>query len=242
MRFTLCLFCIFIAIDSISQENTVSSKRKLQTTASFSLNSNGMAPVPAFSLDKPAIMASITLVKNRFSYEPVLAYGIDSRPWFIDNWMHYKLIVRPAFELRTGFNPSSYFNEYTPSNEFIWHCQRYFTYELAGMYRFSHSNTLSLLYWNDRGQEKESLKGHYVSLFWDISELKIGKKVQMNLNFQLYYINYDGNNDGLFLSPKILCSARNSPFTLFFQANQALQSNITPFPKFKWNIGISYSL
>jgi hypothetical protein len=242
MRFTICILFIFISINSFSQENAVSSKRKLHATATFSLNSNGMAPVPAFSLEKPAIMASVTLVKNRFSYEPTLAYGLDSRPWFIDNWMHYKLIVKPVFELRTGFNPSSYFSEYAPTEEFVWYCQRYFTFEIAGMYKFSPVNSFSLLYWNDRGQETESIKGHYVAFFWDRSEIGIGKKVQMNLNVQLYYINYDGNNDGLFLSPKISSSVRNSPFSLFFLANQPLLSNIAPFPKFKCNVGVSYSL
>ena len=242
MRFTFCLLFIFIAIVSFSQESTITSKRKLQTTASFSLNSNGMAPVPAFSLEKPAIMASVILTKNRFSYEPTLAFGLDSRPWFIDNWMHYKLIIRPVFELRAGFNPSAYLEQYKPSGEFVWHSQRYFTFELAEMYRFSPVSSMSLLYWNDRGQEKMSIKGHYLALFWERSDLKIGQKVKMNLNFQLYYIDYEGNNDGLFISPKITTSLRNSPFSLFLMANKALDSNITPFPKFKWNLGISYSL
>jgi hypothetical protein len=242
MRFTFCFLFIFITLFAIAGENSPSSKWKLQTTANVSLNSNGMAPVPAFSLEKPAIMASLSLVKNRFSYEPTLAYGLDARPWFIDNWMHYKLIVRPLFELRTGFNPSAYLEQYKPSEEFIWHSQRYFTFELAGMYRFSPVNTISLLYWNDRGQETESMKGHYLAFFWDRSEFNLGKKVQMNLSVQLYYINYDGNNDGVFISPKISTSVRNSPFTLFFLANQAIQSNISPFPKFKCNLGIGYSL
>jgi len=201
-----------------------------------------MAPVPAFSLGKPAIMASLVLTKNRFSYEPTLAYGLDSRPWFIDNWMHYKLIVKPVFELRAGFNPSAYLEQYKPSEEFIWHSQRYFTFEIAGLYKFSSVSSISMLYWNDRGQEKESIKGHYLSLFWDRSELPIGKKGLMNLSFQFYYINYEGNNDGLFISPKITTSVRNSPFSFFIMANQALQSNITPFPKFKCNIGVAYSL
>ena len=242
MRFTFGLLFLFTSIVSFSRENTVNSKNKLQATASFSLNSNGMAPVPAFSLEKPAIMASLVLTKNRFSYEPTLAYGLDSRPWFIDNWMHYKLIVKPVFELRAGFNPSAYLEQYKPSEEFVWHSQRYFTFELAGMYRLSPVGSMSLLYWNDRGQEKESIKGHYLALFWDRSDINIGKKVQMDLNIQFYYINYDGNNDGIFISPRITTSLRNSPFSLFFMANQALQSNITPFPKFKCNIGISYSL
>jgi hypothetical protein len=242
MRFTFFLLCIFIGNVAFSQENTLSSKRKLKTTASFSFNSNGMAPVPAFSLEKPAIMASLVLTKNRFSYEPTLAYGLDSRPWFIDNWMHYKLIVKPVFELRTGFNPSAYLEQYKPSEEFVWHSQRYFTFELAGMYKLSPVSSMSMLYWNDRGQEKESIKGHYVAFFWDRSELNIGRKVQMDVNIQLYYINYEGNNDGLFISPKFTASVKNSPFSLFLLANKALQSNITPFPKFKFNVGISYSL
>ena len=50
MRFTFSLLFISIAMLSFSQDNTTSSKNKLQTTASFSLNSNGMAPVPAFFL------------------------------------------------------------------------------------------------------------------------------------------------------------------------------------------------
>ncbi len=242
MKLTFCLLFNLITILSFSQEKTTISKSKLQANASVSVNTNGMAPVPAFSLDKPAIMASISLAKNRFSYEPTLAYGLDLRPWFIDNWIHYKLIARHAFELRTGFNPSSYFSQYTHSEEFVWYCQRFFTFELAGMYRLSQVSSLSLLYWNDRGQETESIKGHYLGLFWDKSEINIVKKIQMNLNVHLYYINYTGKNDGLFISPKISASIRDLPFSFFFQANQAMQSNITPFPKFKCNAGVAYSL
>src|ERR1035437_9298410 len=104
MRISFCLLFMFIAIFSFSQEDTISSKRKLRANASISLNSNGIAPIPAFTLGKPAIMMSMSLVKNRFSYDPTLGYGLDLRPWFIDNWLHYKLIVKPSFELRTGFN------------------------------------------------------------------------------------------------------------------------------------------
>lgn len=243
MKLTLFLLFVFFAFPSFSQENTSISKWKLRTTASVSLNSNGIASIPAFSLGKPAVMASISLVKNRFSYDATLAYGLDLRPWFIDNWLHYKLIVQPSFELRTGFNISSFFSEYTPPAEFIWYTQRYFAIEVAGLYKFSPISSMSLLYWNDRGQEPESLQGHYVGLFWDRSEINIGKQMLLNMSVQLFYINYDGNNDGLFISPKISTSIRKLPtYSLFLQANQAIQSNITPFPGFQWNLGISYLL
>lgn len=238
----ILLLLVFSSFVSFSQEVNADPKRKLQASATVSLNSNGIASIPAFSLGKPAIMASLSLVKNRFSYDPLLAYGLDLRPWFIDNWLHYKLIVRPAFELRTGFNLSAYFSEYTPSEEYIWHSERYFSFEMAGMYKFSSVSAVSLLYWNDRGQEPESIQGHFLDFVWDRTEMNIGKKVQLSLNVQLYYINYNGNNDGIFLSPKISFSVRNIPFSLFWQANQAIVSNITPFPEFKWNLGVSYTL
>ena len=243
MRLSFCLLLLFITVASFSQEPTLSMKRKLKASASVSLNSNGIASIPAFSLGKPAIIASISLVKNRFSYDGTLAYGLDLRPWIIDNWLHYKMIVKPNFELRTGLNISSFLSEYTPPTEFIWYTQRYFTLELAGLYKFSPVNSLSLLYWNDRGQEPESITGHYVGLIWDRSEINIGKQVQMSLNFQLFYLNYDGNNDGLFISPKISASVRKLPaYSIFILANQGIQSNITPFPEFQWNLGISYNL
>lgn len=243
MRFSFCLLFVFIAICSFSQEDSLSSKRKLRASASISLNSNGIAPIPAFTLGKPAVMASMSLVKSRFSYDPTLAYGLDFRPWFLDNWLHYKLIVRPTFELRTGFNICSFFSQYTPLPNFVWYVQRYFTFELAGMYRFSPVSTMSLLCWNDRGQDPESLIGNYVGLFWDRSEINIGKEALLNLSIHLFYINYTGNNDGLFISPKISASLRKLPsYSLFFQANQGIQSNIKPFPGFISNLGISYSL
>jgi hypothetical protein len=89
-------------------ENSDSLRSKLNAGCTVSLNSNGIASIPAFSLDKPAIMASVSLAKGRFSYSPILAYGLDLKPWFIDNWLHYKLIKKPAFELRAGFNSAHF--------------------------------------------------------------------------------------------------------------------------------------
>jgi hypothetical protein len=58
----------------------------------------------------------------------------------------------------------------------------------------------------------------------------------------LFYINYNGNNDGLFISPTLSLSVRNLPAALFLQATQGIVSNIEPWPGFKWNLGVSYSL
>jgi hypothetical protein len=242
MKISFCLLFLFIFTLSYSVEKADSSKTKLKANATVSLNSNGIASIPAFSLDKPAIIASISLVKNRFSYDPTLAYGLDLRPWFIDNWLHYKIIVKPAFELTAGFNISTFGTRYELPEGSIWEAQRYFAYSMTGVYKFSSNNSLTIAYWNDRGQEKGTIKGHFFNLVGERSDISIGKYISLSSALQLFYINYDGNNDGLFVSPKISSSIRNVPFSMFIQAIQALNSNISPFPGLKWNIGLSYTL
>jgi hypothetical protein len=248
MKVSFCVVFLFMFTASYSNEHADSSKTKLNAGATVSLNSNGIASIPAFSLGKPAIIASVSLQKNRFSYDPQLAYGLNFKGWFIDSWLHYKLIDRPHFEFRPGFNFSTFFSDYKGQdetnlqNETIRQAQRYFTIELTGIYKFSPKSSLTIGYWNDRGQEKGTLTGHFFNLVGERSDITIGKKVLLTADLQIFYIDYEGNNDGLFLSPKISSSLRNGPFSIFFQPIQALYSNISPFPGFRWNLGVAYTL
>ena len=242
MRNILCLLFLFIFTAAYSVEPGDSLNTKLKATATFSLNSNGVASIPAFSLGKPAVIASVTLAKNRFSYDPQLAYALNFKGWFIDSWLHYRLIDKPHFEFRPGFNFSTFFSDYKNQDETIRQAQRYFTIEFTGIYKFSSNNSLTVGYWNDRGQDKGTLIGHFFNLVGERSDIRIGKGVLLTVDLQLFYIDYEGDNDGLFLSPKVTASIRNKPFTIFFQPIQALESNISPFPGFRWNLGVAYIL
>lgn len=233
------LLCFSSVSFSIENNDTLTSKLKAGCT--ISLNSNGIASIPSFSLDKPAIMASITLAKGRFSYDPTLAYGLDLRPWFIDNWLHYRLVVKPKFDLRTGFNISTFGSKYLLDEGSIHEAQRYFAFELSGTYKLTSKSILSLSYWNDRGQEPGTIKGHFFSIVGERSDIMLGEKVSLAANVMIFYINYTGNEDGLFISPKISSYVKDLPFSLYFQGTQAIQSNIDPFPRFRWNVGLSYT-
>jgi len=235
------IFLFFGCTTSFSGEKSDSTKTKLVAGATFSLNSNGIASIPSFSLDKPAIMASVTLAKGRFSYDPTLAYGLDLRPWFIDNWLHYKIVVKPKFELRTGFNISTFGSKYLLDEGSIHEAQRYFAFELSGTYRLTSKSIVSLSYWNDRGQEPGTIKGHFLSIVGERSEIMLSEKVSVAANVMLFYINYTGNEDGIFISPKISSYVKDIPISLYIQGTQAIQSNIDPFPRFRWNLGLSYT-
>lgn len=242
MRIPFLLLFVFIFSVAWSGEPSDSTKRKLEAGATVSLNSNGIASIPAFSLDKPALIAAISLVKNRFSYTPTLAYGLDLRPWFIDNWLNYKFIRRSAFDLTAGFNISTFGSKYTLPDGSVWEAQRYFALALTGVYRLSPKNTLTLAYWRDMGQEKGTLKGHFFNSVFERNNMTVGKSLLFSAAIQLFYIDYTYKNDGLFISPKASVSVRDLPFSVFFQATQALNSNITPWPGFRWNVGFGYTL
>ena len=237
------LVFIFIFTVSWSQENADSAKSKnLEAEATISLNSNGIAYIPAFSLEKPAIIGAFSLVRGRFSYDPQLLYSLELRPWIIDNWFHYRIVDRPAFEFKAGAVISAFFSEYETEDEVIWQAQKYLAVEFISKYKFSPESSLAFTYLLDRGQDPGTMTGHFFNLQAEKSDINIGKKGLLSASLQLFYINYNGNNDGLFTAGNISASLRNVPFAIFFQAIQGIISNITPFPEFKWNVGLSYTL
>jgi hypothetical protein len=238
-----------ITLNTFAMQDADSTKsKKIKAGATFSLNSNGISSVPAFSLGKPALIASVYVGKGWFSYDPTLAYSLDGHPWFIDNWLHIKLINRPKFELRTGMNISTYCSKYSVPDGELYGVERYYAYELAATFRFNHNISLLTQYWNDRGQEDWSLKGHFLSIIAEKTDMALGRHILCTAAVQLFYINYDSNNngndnnDGLFVAPRIAFSARNFPVSVFSQVVQAIISNIEPFPGFNINVGIGYTL
>lgn len=240
MRYLLLTLFSLSFTTAFSSEASDSTKSKLTASASFSINSNGIASIPAFSLGKPAIIGALNLNKGRFSYDPVLAYSTDMKPWFVDSWIHFKIIRKPRFELRTGINFSNFFSHVTLNEVDIIKGERYWAGELAGFWKTSSKNTLSLMYWSDNGMDPGSISGHYFSLEDNIADISLGKNLLFGSGVQLFVIAYDGNNDGLFISPKLSLSWRNVPVSVFSQATQEIVSDIEPDPGFSWNVGAAY--
>lgn len=240
MRIILFLFFVLTVSSSSSQSSENSRSKKLIASGNISINSNGIASIPAFALGKPAFISSVSLAKGRFSYDPVLAYGLDLKPWFIDNWLHYKFIARPIFEMRAGFNYSTFFSEYKLPDEILLQGQRYFAFALEAFYTFKPKHTLQFAYWNDRGQEPGTITGHFLSITGERTEIVVAKNMLLSAGLQLFYIDYTAENDGLFIAPKASASVKNIPLLLYFQGIQAITSNVEPFPEFNWNLGLAY--
>lgn len=240
MRIYFCFLFVLTCIIGYSHENADSSGSKIKFSGNVSINSNGMAQIPSFSLGKPAVIGAFTVQKKRFSYDPQIAYGLNFRPWTIDNWVHYKMIYKPKFELRAGGNFAMFFSEYDTGEDKILQGQQYLTFEIAGVIKFSPKSSFSLMYWSDNGQDPGTIDGSFYNMLYERADIAIGETVLLSGNIQFYYIDYTGNNDGLFISPRIAVSVRNIPLSLFYMGTQALTSNIEPYPGFKWNAGLAY--
>ncbi|MBI5009449.1 MAG: hypothetical protein HZB98_07350 [Bacteroidia bacterium] len=238
----LVLLKLLISSAVFSQESAENQSYKLKAGCNFSINTNGISSIPSFSLGAPAIITVPSFTIGRFNYEPVLAYDLDIQPWYIDNWIRYKIIDRPKFEFRTGANFSMYFSDYKLADSTILQGQRYWAAEFTAFYKPTGSSFISASYWRDNGMDPGTITGHYLALMAERSEISIGKSVLVAANLHLFYIDYNGNNDGLFISPKLTTSVRKLPFSMFFHGIQAITSNISPFPGFSWNIGLAYSI
>lgn len=240
MRIYFCLLFLSMFMICFSKEESDSTRTKLKVSGNVSINSNGIAPIPSFSLGRPALIAAFTVQKKRFSYDPQVAYALDIKPWIIDNWVHYRLIYKPKFELRTGVDFSMFFSDYDAGDYKIMQGQQYITFEIAGIFKFTPESTLSLMYWSDNGQGHGTIKGNFYNMVYDQTDIAIGKSVLLAATFQVFYIGYTGLNDGLFVAPRIASSVRNIPLSLFLQVTQSLKSNIEPNPGFRWNAGLAY--
>lgn len=237
------LFFIFSLIATIvfATEKSDSTKNPLLFSGSISLNSNGISPIPVFALGEPAISASLTIGKGRFSYDPTLSYNLELKPWFIDNWFHYKLIKKSKFELRTGVNVGSSFSDFEVTGQSIRQVQRYFALELAGTYKISAKTSLGLMLWYDKGVDPGTIEGYFINFVVDRSGIRLGKHVLMGINIQTFVVDYTSNNDGFFISPKASFETKYIPVFLFYQGIHPLISNISPDPGFQWNVGVGYS-
>ena len=210
MRIPFYLLSFFIFNLTFSKESSDSSAAKLKFNGNVSFNTNGMAPVPAFSLGKPTLIGAFSLQKKRFSYDAQIAYGLNLRPWIIDNWLHYRIIYKPKFELRTGVDFAMFFSEIDEGDHKILQGQQYIAFEIATIFKFSPKNILSLMYWNDNGQDYGTINGSFYNIVYDRLDIEIGKSVLLSGSLQLFYLDYTGNNDGLFISPRIAASNKEN--------------------------------
>ena len=214
-------------------------------SGTIGLNTNGISPVPAFSLGKPAIMGFFSLRKNRFSFDPEIAYSTDGTPWFFSSCFRYRIFGNKNFGIKVAANwsVSHSYPEVIENgiSKIITKAERYLVFEFVPTYKLSEKFSLGSAVFVGRGFDRGSLKQmHFISLIANITKLRLSDKLYCSLFPQVFYLNLDGDTDSFFVSGVAGIGHKKFPLFLSSQINQPVVTSISPNPGFSWNVGLSF--
>jgi hypothetical protein len=222
---------------------TDSTKKVWQFHGNIQVNNNGISPVPAFSLGKPALMATLFVKKGGFTYSPEFNYGADGKPWVMNQWFRYQW-TRGNWAYRAGLNFSLFFGREKVLRDnktaIIAKLNQYTALEGGLSYKLSDKNSLGLTYWNSYGLDYGSVKsGHFVMLSAAFTQIPLSKSLFLHLRPNLFYLNNKIPYEGLFASAIVSVSHKKYPFSIFTQGVKPLW--VAQTTKSNWNYGLNYT-
>ncbi len=230
----ISIFCFFLSTFSFAQNKSDSLKKAWQFHGFIQINNNGISPVPAFSLGRPALMSTFLINKGNFSFSPEFNYGLDGKPWVVNQWARY-VIHTPKVHFRIGLNASLFFNSSGPELK----TNQYGALETAVVYPISKQSSVQLIYWRSRGLDPTAIKnGNFISLAGSFTQIKLSKQTRLDFRPNIFYIQNQIPFKGLFASAITSIQHKKLPFNLFVQAVQPIK--VVQQSKFSWNTGINF--
>jgi hypothetical protein len=221
------------------------STNQFRFSGTITATSNGISPIPAFSLDKPAILGFLSLTKKRFSYDPQLAFSARGVPWFLNNCFRYKLIDQSRFSFRGGIIWGIGFTypsvDLNGSGKSIAKAERFVWLETTPRYVISERVAISATTYSGHGFNDGDVDFiNFVSLVGNFTKIPIGGKVYFNVFPQVFYLNIDHESEGVFFSTVVGLGLFGFPITISSQVNETFHTSLSPDPGFKWNVSLNY--
>ncbi|HRD06484.1 MAG TPA: hypothetical protein PK037_02930 [Saprospiraceae bacterium] len=229
-------FCIAQAADTMQSPVVFSGV--------ITATNNGISLLPNFSLNKPAVLFDLSVSKNRVSFDPMLRFGINGKPWSFIFWWRYKAISTPKFSLSCGAHPSFLFrsevtNPSNPANETLV-AQRYFAWEIAPQFYINPHISAGLYYLGSHGLSPNLIQyTHFLALRSSISNISLGGGIKFTLMPQVYYLKMD-RLTGNYMTISLAIIKSNFPLTLSTTLNKAIKTDLTG-TDFVWNVGVNYN-
>jgi hypothetical protein len=225
----LVVLFLFKGLHSFSQ-NADSTKSIKHFSGTASVTNNGIALVPNFSLEKPAVLFILSLGGKRFSFDPDIRFGTDGKPWTMLFWARYKLVTQTKFRLHTGVHLGMNFRNTPitinniPSENSI--ARRYLAAELAPNYHFTKNISAGVYYLYSRGLDDGTTKNnHFLTLNANFSHLALSKEFYLRFNPQVFYLYQDGRQ-GYFSTGLVALAKNNFPLSVSYLVNKRISGNI----------------
>jgi hypothetical protein len=239
----LLLGMYFLCIPSSFSEV---KKDTIPQSAKFSgmiqVTNNGISLVPAFSLDKPALLAFLDVSKKRFSYSPQFSFDYKARPWFMNQWLRYRLIEGKKVDFRTSVGYAFLYKtteelKAGSVNEII-KIDRNVISEQLLTYKMTSNNSLTLSHLHGIPTSSDGITLDLLTLGATLGGINLGKQFEMTVSPSIFYLSYTGDNEGVFSTQNIMIKKPKSTFGLSFQATEPLMRRNLVVKDFNWNVAL----
>lgn len=244
-RTTICvlIFTSFCFPHSLSAQETVSAKPAGQFGGVITATNNGVSIIPSFTLGRPALLFDLSLSGERFSFDPMLRFGMDGKPWSFVFWGRYKAIKDKPFTLTVGAHPAFIFAErivkVNGREETMFVSQRFLAMEVAPSYKISKRLSMGLYYLRGHGFNPiPPDNSNFIALNTIISGVPVGGGFNMRINPQLFYLKVD-DDSGTYATSNFTVSKPGFPIGFQGLVNQKIKSSI-PGDDLIWNVGLLY--
>jgi hypothetical protein len=243
-KFILVSYFVSISLLSFAQK-TDSTQAPNFFTGQITATNNGISLIPSFSLGKPAILFDLSIGKKRLSFDPMLRFAMNGKPWAFVFWWRYKMFDNKKFKMSVGAHPSVVFREVSIINNGITKdyltAQRYFAWEATPTY-FPHKKIgFGFNYLGSKGLTKDIVQHTTFLAFKAIMpSISLSKSINLSLIPQVFYLKMD-KNEGTYVSGIVGVSKRNFPISISSIMSKKIKSAIAG-NDFVWNLQLNYNI
>jgi hypothetical protein len=239
----LVVFSLLFSLANLHAQETTPVVPTGQFGGVITATNNGVSIIPSFTLGRPALLVDLSLSGERFSFDPMLRFGMDGKPWSFVFWGRYKAIKDKRFTLTVGAHPAFIFQErivkVNGKEETMFVSQRFLAMEVAPMYKFSNRLSMGLYYLQGHGLNPiPPENSNFLALNTVISEIPVGGGFTMRVNPQLFYLKVD-EDSGTYATSNFTVTKPGFPIGFQGLVNQKIKSSI-PGDDFIWNVGLLY--
>jgi len=242
-RFLLLIFASFFVFTSLIAQEQAPAKPTGQFGGVITATNNGVSIIPSFTLGRPALLFDLSLSGERFSFDPMLRFGMDGKPWSFVFWGRYKAIKDKPFTLTLGAHPAFIFAErivkVNGQEKSMFVSQRFLAMEVAPMYKFSKRLSMGLYYLRGHGFNPiPPDNSNFLAINTVVSNIPVGGDFSLRVNPQLFFLKVD-DNSGTYITSNFTVSKPGFPIGFQGLVNQKIKSTI-PGDDFIWNVGLLY--
>jgi hypothetical protein len=239
----LFLFCNGLLMAQTTDSTQTPRFLRGQITAT----NNGVSLIPSFSLGRPAALFDLSIGKGRLSFDPMLRFGLDGKPWAFILWWRYQLVKNQKFTLGVGAHPSFVFRDVSVLNNGLPRdyltTQRYFAWEVSPTYFVNKNINVGAYYLGSHGLTKDIVQYTTFLAVRSGITLPLSNKCTLGLIPQVYYLKMD-DKDGKYVNATANLYHKKTPISLNAVVSQAIETEIAG-KQFLWslvyNLNFQYS-